>query len=232
MNKELSDIRTESGKLCSKHLHFTNSPLIMAYCGSKGSSLNISQMVACVGQQTVSGSRVAEGFINRTLPHFEFHSRSPEAKGFVKNSFYSGMTATEFFFHTMGGREGLVDTAVKTAETGYMARKLVKALEDLSIQYDHTVRNASGVVIQFEYGGDSLDPANMEGNNKPMDFDRVLNQAISICPVSTDRILTPQELRDLIEPKLAQPSLNHCSKTFKNNLRYVPFSLSLSLLEE
>ena len=75
MNKELSDIRTESGKLCGEYLHYTNSPLIMASCGSKGSSLNISQMVACVGQQTVGGSRVAEGFLNRTLPHFEFHCK-------------------------------------------------------------------------------------------------------------------------------------------------------------
>lgn len=73
MNAELSDIRDISGKLCSKYLHPSNSPIIMAFCGSKGSSINISQMIACVGQQTVGGSRVAEGFINRTLPHFEFH---------------------------------------------------------------------------------------------------------------------------------------------------------------
>lgn len=79
-------------------------------------------MIACVGQQTVSGSRVPEGFIHRTLPHFSVNARDPEAKGFVKNSFFSGLTGTEFFFHTMGGREGLVDTAVKTAETGYMQR--------------------------------------------------------------------------------------------------------------
>jgi DNA-directed RNA polymerase beta' subunit len=98
----------------------------MAECGSKGSPLNISQMIACVGQQAVGGSRIQDGFVNRTLPHFEYHSLTPEAKGFVANSFYTGLTATEFFFHTMGGREGLVDTAVKTAETGYMARRLMK----------------------------------------------------------------------------------------------------------
>ena len=129
------------------------------------------------------------------------------------------MTATEFFFHTMGGREGLVDTAVKTAETGYMARKLMKALEDLSIQYDHTVRNATGTVIQFEYGGDSLDPANMEGNNVPMEFNRVLNQAIAICPISTDHILSPSELEDLITPKLESDKLSHCSKNFMRTLK-------------
>ena len=83
-------------------------------------------MAACVGQQAVGGMRIQDGFVNRTLPHFECHSLTPAAKGFVANSFYSGLTATEFFFHAMGGREGLVDTAVKTAETGYMARRLMK----------------------------------------------------------------------------------------------------------
>lgn len=98
----------------------------MAECGSKGSPLNISQMMACVGQQAVGGNRIENGFVNRTLPHFEYHSLTPPAKGFVANSFYTGLSPTEFFFHTMGGREGLVDTAVKTAETGYMARRLMK----------------------------------------------------------------------------------------------------------
>jgi DNA-directed RNA polymerase III subunit RPC1 len=105
---------------------WSNTPRIMAECGSKGSPLNISQMMACVGQQAVGGMRILDGFVNRTLPHFEYHSLTPPAKGFVANSFYSGLSATEFIFHTMGGREGLVDTAVKTAETGYMARRLMK----------------------------------------------------------------------------------------------------------
>ena len=109
-----------------KALPWSNTPRIMADCGSKGSPLNISQMAACVGQQAVGGLRIANGFLNRTLPQFEHHSLSPSAKGFVANSFYTGLTATEFFFHAMGGREGLVDTAVKTAETGYMARRLMK----------------------------------------------------------------------------------------------------------
>lgn len=107
-------------------LPWSNAPRIMADCGSKGSPLNISQMVACVGQQAVGGMRIQNGFVNRTLPHFEYNSLTPPAKGFVANSFYSGLHPTEFFFHAMGGREGLVDTAVKTAETGYMARRLMK----------------------------------------------------------------------------------------------------------
>ncbi len=105
-------------QICKHELHPRNAPLTMATCGSKGSFINISQMIACVGQQSVGGKRMPNGFVHRALPHYPRHSREPAAKGFVANSFYTGLTPTEFFFHTMGGREGLVDTAVKTAETG------------------------------------------------------------------------------------------------------------------
>ena len=112
-----------------------NDPRIRAECGLKGSPLNISQMVACVGQQSVGGKRAPEGFVNHTLPHFLPYA--PHAAAKIGS------------FHTMGGREGLVDTAVKTAETGYMARRLMKALEDLCYQYDRTVRNSEGSVVLF-----------------------------------------------------------------------------------
>ena len=180
--KELSAIRETAGKAAKSALHKSNAPLIMALCGSKGSFINISQMIACVGQQAISGKRVPNGFEDRALPHFDRHSRIPAAKGFVENSFYTGLTPTEFFFHTMGGREGLVDTAVKTAETGYMQRRLVKSLEDLVQQYDNTVRNSSNEVIQFVYGGDGLDPMMMEGKDKPVDFQRVLDHVKASSP--------------------------------------------------
>uniref|UniRef100_A0A8C5HWX7 DNA-directed RNA polymerase subunit n=1 Tax=Gouania willdenowi TaxID=441366 RepID=A0A8C5HWX7_GOUWI len=182
--KELSVIRDRAGSACLRELDKSNSPLIMALCGSKGSFINISQMIACVGQQAISGSRVPDGFENRSLPHFEKHSKLPAAKGFVADSFYSGLTPTEFFFHTMAGREGLVDTAVKTAETGYMQRRLVKSLEDLCSQYDLTVRSSTGDIIQFIYGGDGLDPAAMEGKDEPLEFKRVLDhiRAVYACP--------------------------------------------------
>ncbi|GMT32896.1 hypothetical protein PFISCL1PPCAC_24193, partial [Pristionchus fissidentatus] len=139
-----------------------NTPLTMAVCGSKGSFINISQMIACVGQQAISGHRPPDGFEGRSLPHFARGQKTPAAKGFVENSFYTGLTPTEFFFHTMGGREGLVDTAVKTAETGYMQRRLVKCLEDLCAQYDGTVRSSVGDIVEFVFGEDGLDPALME----------------------------------------------------------------------
>jgi len=129
LNGLLGKLREEMGNKAMDTLPWSNAPRIMAECGSKGSSLNISQMIACVGQQDVGGKRIQNGFVNRTLPHFTPNELTPQAKGFVSNSFFSGLTATEFFFHTMGGREGLVDTAVKTAETGYMARRLMKVSE-------------------------------------------------------------------------------------------------------
>mmetsp|Transcript_28213 Transcript_28213/g.78904 ORF Transcript_28213/g.78904 Transcript_28213/m.78904 type:complete len:822 (+) Transcript_28213:920-3385(+) len=180
MTKSLSDVRAKAGNLCMDELHHLNSPLIMAKCGSKGGQLNISQMAACVGQQTIMGARIPNGFIGRTLPHFAVNEKSPMAKGFVRNSFFSGLTPTEFFFHTMAGREGLVDTAVKTADTGYMQRRLMKALEDMTINYDDTVRNSESTVIQFTYGDDGLDPLDMEAKNAPLSFQHVLEHVQNI----------------------------------------------------
>jgi DNA-directed RNA polymerase III subunit RPC1 len=134
-------------------------------------------MVACVGQQIIAGSRVGNGFQDRSLPHFRKKSKEPKSKGFVANSFFSGLTPAEFIFHAMSGREGLVDTAVKTAETGYMARRLMKALEDLTIQYDLSVRNSVGGVVQFEYGDDMLDPACLEGDAAPVEYVRTWKHA-------------------------------------------------------
>ncbi|KAJ0015651.1 hypothetical protein NQD34_013941 [Periophthalmus magnuspinnatus] len=118
----------------------------------------------------------------------------PAAKGFVANSFYSGLTPTEFFFHTMAGREGLVDTAVKTAETGYMQRRLVKSLEDLCSQYDLTVRSSTGDIIQFIYGGDGLDPADMEGKDEPLEFRRVLDNIRAVFSCHSEPALSQNEL--------------------------------------
>jgi DNA-directed RNA polymerase II subunit RPB1 len=135
--------------------------------GSKGSYLNISQMTACVGQQNVEGKRIPFGFKDRTLPHFTKDDHSPESRGFVENSYLRGLTPQEFFFHAMGGREGLIDTAVKTAETGYIQRRLVKALEDVTAKYDGTVRNALGDIIQFTYGEDGMDGGKVERQKLP-----------------------------------------------------------------
>ncbi|CAL5419427.1 unnamed protein product [Camellia sinensis] len=218
----LNNIRETTAKVCMDELHWRNSPLIMSQCGSKGSPINISQMIACVGQQSVGGRRAPNGFIDRSLPHFPRKSKTPDAKGFVANSFYSGLTATEFFFHTMGGREGLVDTAVKTADTGYMSRRLIKALEDLSIQYDNTVRNASGCIVQFIYGDDGMDPSQMEGKGGvPLNFERLLLKVKATCPPGEQKSSSSSEILKLSNERLSKYDMTPdggCSDAFKESL--------------
>jgi len=178
-------------------------------------------MVACVGQQIIAGNRVPNGFQDRSLPHFPKGAVDPLAKGFVSNSFYSGLRATEFLFHAISGREGLVDTAVKTAETGYMARRLMKALEDLSCRYDQSVRNATGGVVQFIYGDDGLDPANLEGDGKPVVFDRTWShaRALKLDNAEKDGLL-PFEISALVDHRLSTPYFTStCSKTFLDEVR-------------
>jgi DNA-directed RNA polymerase III subunit RPC1 len=166
----LNASRDEAGKFLTSSLNLTNKALIMAQSGAKGSVLNICQMVSTLGQQIVNGKRVQNGFIGRTLPHFKHEDLMPESRGFVFNSFYTGLLPTEFFFHTMAGREGLIDTAVKTADTGYMQRKLVKVMEDLVVEYDFSVRSSEGKLVQFLYGDDAFDPLVAETEEFPVDL--------------------------------------------------------------
>ena len=157
--KILAKARDIAGEIAGKHLGLGNSAVIMAKSGARGSMLNLSQMSGSIGQQAVRGERISRGYENRTLPHFERGDRGSEAKGFVKSCFKDGLTPTEYFFHAMGGREGLVDTAVRTSRSGYMQRRLINALENLKLVQDGTVRDTDGVIVQFRFGEDGLDPA-------------------------------------------------------------------------
>ncbi|KAI1142603.1 beta and beta-prime subunits of DNA dependent RNA-polymerase [Hypoxylon sp. FL0543] len=195
----LSKVRQEAGDYCIKTLSKNNAPWVMASSGSKGSNINVAQMVAVVGQQIIGGQRVADGFQDRTLPHFHKNTRQAPAKGFVRNSFYTGLLPTEFLFHAISGREGLVDTAVKTAETGYMSRRLMKSLEDLSTQYDDTVRTSGGGVVQFQFGADKLDPVDMEGKAVPVNFARTWSHAENLTWKNSDKALLPFEILELCE---------------------------------
>lgn len=176
--------RDDAGSSAQKSLSESNNLKAMVTAGSKGSFINISQMTACVGQQNVEGKRIPYGFIGRTLPHFTKDDYGPEIRGFVENSYLRGLTPQEFFFHAMGGREGLIDTAVKTSETGYIQRRLVKAMEDIMVKYDGTVRNSLGDVIQFLYGEDGMDAVWIESQKleslkmKGMEFDRAFRYEI------------------------------------------------------
>ena len=168
INNILGQALIEAGKIGRNSLQKDNRFVIMVDAGSKGSSLNISQMTSCVGQQTVDGKRIPYGFDNRTLPHYNKFDNSPEARGFVENSFISGLIPQELFFHAMGGRVGLIDTAVKTSQTGYIQRRLIKGMEDLKIEYDMTVRNNKNKIIQFSYGDDNFDTTTIENQKLPL----------------------------------------------------------------
>jgi DNA-directed RNA polymerase II subunit RPB1 len=167
VNSALNKATETAGKLATNSLKMSNSIKSMVFAGSKGNTINICQIIACVGQQNVEGKRIPFGFRDRTLPHFVKEKLNPESRGFVENSYMSGLDPKEFFFHAMGGREGLVDTAVKTAKTGYVQRRLVKAMEDVMVKYDGTVRNSNGDVIQFLYGEDGMAAEFIE--RQPMD---------------------------------------------------------------
>lgn len=156
INIDLNNARDKAGKEAMRNLGDENNIITMVLSGSKGSNINISQIMACVGPQNVEGKRIPFGFARRTLPHFTKDDYGPESRGFVANSYLSGLTPQEFFFHAMGGREGLIDTAVKTSETGYIQRRLIKSLEDVMVRYDCTVRNSMGHIMQFLYGEDGM----------------------------------------------------------------------------
>eukprot|EP00798_Chlamydomonas_sp_ICE-L_P014401 gene14401-biopygen23455 len=145
----------------------TNSVLNMIASGSKGKQVNFTQMISCLGGQSMEGQRVPYGFEGRTLPHFTKYDDGPEARGFVEHSFIEGLTPHEFFFHSMAGRIGLIDTAVRTSDTGYIQRKLIKAMEDCKVHHDRTVRNANGHVVQFLYGEDGMNATSLEFHSLP-----------------------------------------------------------------
>ena len=155
----LANARDRAGEIVQNGLPFNNSGIIMTRTGARGSSLNIGQMMGSVGQQSIRGKRIMRGYENRTLPHFKEDDSTPMARGFVYSCYRDGLTPLEFFFHAMGGREGLVDTAVRTQQSGYMQRRLINALEHLRVEYDGTVRNSVGDVVQFSYGEDGVDPS-------------------------------------------------------------------------
>jgi DNA-directed RNA polymerase subunit A' len=154
----LGKARDQTGQIAGRHLGLGNSAVVMAVSGARGSMLNLTQMAGCIGQQSVRGERIVRGYDDRTLPHFKKGDRGSDAHGFIAHSYKGGLNPTEFFFHAIGGREGLVDTAVRTSQSGYLQRRLINALQDLKVAYDGTVRSTGGRIIQFQYGEDSTDP--------------------------------------------------------------------------
>lgn len=157
LSMELNAISSNIGKLIMDVLDKDNGLNIMISSKSKGSVVNMTQMAGCLGQVLVESQRIKKRVTGRTLSIFHQNDDTPAARGFISSSFVDGLKGYEFFFHTMGGREGLIDTAIRTAETGYIQRKCIKFLEDLLVNYEGLIRTANGVLVQYLYGDSGID---------------------------------------------------------------------------
>tara|TARA_X000000950_G_C13461098_1_gene475975 strand:- start:40 stop:582 length:543 start_codon:yes stop_codon:yes gene_type:complete len=155
--------------------------------GAKGQYFNIAQITGLLGQQQVTGGRIPFTLTNnsRSLPHYPIQTNDYsddqmyEAKGFIRSCFAEGLNPREFYLHSMTGREGITDTAMKTATSGYIQRRMVKVAEDTMVHYDGTVRNSSNNIIQFAYGNNYLNPSYTiikEGQPCPFDVERIINR--------------------------------------------------------
>jgi len=190
---ELAKARDRAGITANSNLSDDNAGKIMATTGARGSALNVGQMAGALGQQSRRGKRLHTGFSNRTLSHFKEYDHNPDSHGFVKSNFRDGLSTLEFFFHAMGGREGLVDTAVRTQQSGYMQRRLINALEHIRLEYDGTVRDPHGHIMQFLYGEDGIDVAKSD-HGEAFNVNRLVeSQSI----IDSDKKATKEEIEKL-----------------------------------
>ncbi|MBI2103099.1 hypothetical protein HYT55_04620 [Candidatus Woesearchaeota archaeon] len=171
----LNRARNKSGDIAMKQVR-DSAALVMARSGARGNPLQIAQMTAIVGQQALRGKRIEKGYQDRTLPYFKPHDVSPKARGFIKSNFKTGLRPHEFFFGAMTGRDALMDTALRTPKSGYLYRRLSNAMQDLKVEYDGTVRDASGKVVQFSYGEDGLDVSKTK--NGMIDVKKIIQHVV------------------------------------------------------
>tara|TARA_Y100000389_G_scaffold202481_2_gene247885 strand:- start:374 stop:4009 length:3636 start_codon:yes stop_codon:yes gene_type:complete len=232
----LNNARDASGRYVQKDLDTSNNLYTMVSGGSKGSVINIAQIMACVGQQNINNRRVGFGYDNRTLPHFKQYDFGAESRGFVEHSYMQGLSPSEFFFHAMGGREGVIDTAIKTSESGYIQRRLVKSMEDIMVGFDGIVRNSIGDIVQFMYGEDGLDGSyifaqkinksnlwNIETIYYPIELSKLWKQESTTVPfdyIKPQRIspiiewLLQENIKDLIERDKKRLFISYCLEKY------------------
>ncbi|MFB6204792.1 MAG: DNA-directed RNA polymerase subunit A' [Candidatus Nanohaloarchaea archaeon] len=158
VTKELNEVFTEIGDLVAENVEDDSSAYIMADSGARGSLQNVTTMAGLLGQNSVRDQRINRGYKGRTLSHFKEGELSPRAKGFVSSSILGGLDSIEMFFHQMSQRKALMDKSLRTKTSGYMYRRVSNALQDLKVEYDQTVRNAEGDIVQFRAGEDGVDP--------------------------------------------------------------------------
>jgi DNA-directed RNA polymerase subunit A' len=161
--ERLNLARNEIGKLIQINVNHDTSLMVMIKSGAKGNLIQLAQMAGCVGQQALRGGRINKGYKGRTLSCFKKGDLGPSARGFIKESFKSGLKPYEFFFMAMTGRDALMDTALRTPKSGYLYRRLANSMQDLRVEYDNTVRDAAKRIVQFKYGEDGIDVSRSEG---------------------------------------------------------------------
>lgn len=171
--ERLNKARNACGQVIKGFVKDENHVAVMILSGARGSITSLIQMSACAGQQAMRGKRIEKGYRNRTLSCFKPDDLSPEARGFIIHGFKHGLTPKEFFFGAITGRDALMDTALRTPKSGYLYRRLANAMQDLRVEYDGTVRDANGRIIQFSYGEDGIDVARSESGK--IDVKRIIN---------------------------------------------------------
>ena len=211
LSAELSAVQANVGQLLMGHLNSSNFFWAAAKSGAKGSAVNVAQVSGVLGQNNMEGARIKKKIEGRSLIYWHRDDDTPEARGFIKSSFLTGLRGFEFFYNAMAGREGLIDTAIKTAQTGYIQRQLIKGLEDLSIRYDGTNRNARGVIIQTVYGENGINQATqteLQFNILLMD-NKTLSEKLGL---SSEQIKKLEKVTKLSNKELTEFNKSHHAK--------------------
>lgn len=223
---DLSTFGPDIGSALMKKLDNKNFFYILIKSGAKGSEKNIQQIMGCLGQTNIEGTRVKKNVKGRSLSYFHRDDDTPEARGFISNNYLKGLKAYEMFFHTTAGRAGLIDTAIKTARTGYIQRKLVKALEDLRVQYDGTIRGSNNMIVQFCYGENGINQLtqtqlqlSLVGMSDQDIVDRLILSKDELKKLKKDYSKHNKQLFETL--KLKRDMLRHSSQS--NNLEYKVF---------
>jgi DNA-directed RNA polymerase subunit A' len=155
---ELEGARTMAAQALNRSVGPENNTQLMAMVKARGNILNFVQISMLLGQQAVRGKRPSRGYNGRVLPYFKRNEKNPMARGFVKSSFFSGLQPIEFFMHAMGSRDSAMSKSLVIAQSGYLQRRLVNAMQDFYVDENLSVKDASGSLIQTIYGGDGIDP--------------------------------------------------------------------------
>ncbi|MBO3799555.1 MAG: DNA-directed RNA polymerase subunit A' [Candidatus Brockarchaeota archaeon] len=226
----LSNVRSRVGALVSSALGLDNSMVVMTKTGARGSDLNVGQISGCLGQQALRGKRIFKGYFERPLPHFHRGDLGPLARGFIKANYYMGLSPIELFYHSMSGRESLVDTAVRTQQSGYLQRRLIHALESLRVEYDGTVRDSYGNIVDIIYGDDGVDPSKSD-HGKSVDAFRILEEYLLSLPKKGNPA-SRQAVKKMIEEHGRILPLNVKKETFHAIIsKRLPASVARKVVE-